>query len=368
MKRILLTLVGLSSLFCVSAQNNLGSTDDMGRIALAPLVHNEADVPTQARKMLSNKLKQIVTRNGMGSMSSDPRFVITANSQLMTKEVTATTPSFTVVEIITTLYIGDAVTGQLFSTCECELAKGLGKSLDAAYIDAYKRLNPASSQIQQFVETGKAKVVEYYNSQIDFLIAEADAKAKAQDFDGAMKVLAAVPSICKEAHAKAMTRLGEVYQTMIDQEGKWYYDQAASVWRTNKTEQSAKEACAQLVNINPQSAYSAKGNELVAEIEQHYAAIVAEQKAEKEREWQFKQQQYADQQAAEQEARQMNHELAMQQLQSPQAMPITTQMALQEVKDMCYTMPATAAYGAPTSNAPTTLGGMLLDKVASWFK
>ena len=243
MKRLFITLIGLGSLLCASAQNTLNSTDDIGRIALTPIVHDAIDVPQQARKMLSNKLKQIVTRNGLGAMATEPRFVITANSQLMAKEVTATAPSFTVVEVATTLYIGDAVTGQLFSSCECNSAKGTGKNIDAAYVAAYKSINPADPQIQKFVEEGKNKIIEFYNSQIDFIIAEADAKAKSQDFNGAMMLLASVPTVCKEAHAKAMIRLGEIYQVKIEQEGMAYYNQAAAVWKTTKSEEGASEAC-----------------------------------------------------------------------------------------------------------------------------
>lgn len=361
MKRLLLTIVGLGVLLTVAAQNTLGSTNDLGRIALSPLVHDAADVPAQARKMLSNKLKQIVTFNGMGSMATEPRFVITANSQLMTKEVTATTPSFTVVEIATTLYIGDAVTGQLFSTCECDIAKGMGKSLDKAYVEAYKRISPSSPKIQEFVEKGKNKIVEYYNSQIDFLLAEANAKAESQDFEGAMMLLASVPAVCKDAHAKAMKRLGEVYQVKIDQEGQSLYNQASAAWKSTKNESGAAEACKLLSKINPQSAHAGKANELVSEIEKHYAAIVAEQKAQKEREWQFKQQQYADKLAAEQEARQMGHELA---LKRSESMGVATQMALQEVKDVTNKVFATQA---ASSAFPSVGSANLFDKIASWF-
>jgi hypothetical protein len=372
MKRLFITLIGLGSLFCASAQNTLGSTDDVGRIALTPVVHDAANVPQQAHKMLSNKLKQIVTRNGLGSMATEPRFVITASSQLMAKEVTATTPSFTVVEVATTLYIGDAVTGQLFSSCECDLSKGMGKNLDAAYVEAYKRINPAAPQVKQFVEEGKNKIVEYYNSQIDFLLAEADAKAKSQDFEGAMMLLASVPSVCKDAHAKAMTRLGEVYQVKIEQESASYYNQAVAAWKTAKTEESALETCKLLAKINPQSSYAQKGNALVVEIEKHYAAIVAEQKALQaeerrrkieieEREWQFKQQQYSDKVAADQESRQLNHELAMKQA---DAATMATQMALNEVKELTNKVFATQAASSTVSKSASS---KLIDKIASWF-
>lgn len=373
MRRLFVTLIGLGSLFCASAQNTLGSTDDIGRIALTPIVHDAANVPPRAHSMLSNKLKQIVTRNGLGSMATEPRFVITASSQLMAKEVTATTPSFTVVEVATTLYIGDAVTGQLFSSCDCDLSKGMGKSLDAAYVEAYKRINPAAEQIKQFVEEGKNKIVEYYNSQIDFLIAEADALAKSQNFDGAMMLLASVPSVCKEAHAKAMARLGEVYQVKIDQEGAVLYNQAVAAWKTSKSEEGALEACKLLAQINPQSSYAEKGNALVAEIETHYATLVAEQKAlqeeerrrkqkQEEREWQFKQQQYADKVAAEQEARQLNHELAMKQ---SDAASVATQMALKEVKEMTNKTFASQVAGSTISKGASNT---LANKIASWFK
>ena len=70
----------------------------------------------------------------------------------------------------------------------------------------------------------------------------------------------------------------------IDQEGAVLYNQAVAAWKTSKSEEGALEACKLLAKINPQSSYAEKGNALVAEIEKHYATLVAEQKALQEEE------------------------------------------------------------------------------------
>ena len=353
MKRIVCLLLSLCSIAALQAQNDRASMDDFGRIALTPVISEGSSVPQMARQPLKTKLTQLVTKNGLSADDSNIRFVITANTDLLAKDVTATAPPMTVVEISATLYIGDAQTGQLFSTYSFDAVKGVGNNETRAYQEAVKKINMNSAAVQAFVTEGKNKIIEYYNTQIDFLLTEANAKAQAQDYDGAMLSLASVPTVCKDAHSKAMTRLGEIYQMKIDKEGAALYNQAAAAWKTSKSEDSAREACGYLAEINPLSKSADTGQKLVAEIEKHYDGLRAERKAREEREWQFKQQQYADAQAAAQEQRQFAHEEAMK---LADAHSVATQMALQEVKS---TMNTFVKHSSSSS---------ILNKITSWFE
>ena len=47
-------------------QNQLGKSDDLARISLTPIVPDELKhIPDNARKLLTNKLSNVVTRNGL---------------------------------------------------------------------------------------------------------------------------------------------------------------------------------------------------------------------------------------------------------------------------------------------------------------
>ena len=45
----------------LNAQNKLGKTDDVGRIAICPVVGSIPDMPASAERMLLNKMGQIAT-------------------------------------------------------------------------------------------------------------------------------------------------------------------------------------------------------------------------------------------------------------------------------------------------------------------
>lgn len=322
-------IVGLLSCGVLSAQNTLSATDDLGRIALTPVIIDESGVPSYARQVLSTKLKEVVTRNGISATTPSPRFVITASTTPINKEMTATAPPMIAVELMTTLYIGDALTGQLFATHRYNTVKGLGTNEQRAYLAAFKNLRATSEELDSFVAKGKQKIVEYYNSQIDFLLSEATALANQEKYDESMALLASVPNVCKEAYTKAMAQISVVYQKKIDVEGAKLYNQANAAWKANKTKSGAQEAIEHLANINPLSSSAKAGNELVKQIEAHYAELAAYRRQIAERNWNYKVQTETEQREMQREQMKLDHELAMRQSDnSVQA----GQMALEEVK------------------------------------
>jgi hypothetical protein len=87
-KYLILTVVTLWSLLTVQAQNNLGKTDDLGRISLTPVVPEQMDgMPDNARSALENKLQQIATNNGLGGFDFQGRFILTSKIVLNTKDI-----------------------------------------------------------------------------------------------------------------------------------------------------------------------------------------------------------------------------------------------------------------------------------------
>ena len=90
MKSIILSI--LIVINCnIYAQNTAGKSDDVARITLAAFVPEQIDeMPEAARSSLANKLSQIVTQNGLGGKASNERFIITANINVISKELTPT--------------------------------------------------------------------------------------------------------------------------------------------------------------------------------------------------------------------------------------------------------------------------------------
>lgn len=287
MKKITL-IIGVFLLnFVLFAQNNQGKADDAGRIALASVVSDQIEGLTlSAQSNLQNKLNRIATKNGMGGSSLNNRFIITANVVVLTKDITPTAPPMQAYTLEITLYIGDGVEGTLFSSTSVTL-KGVGKTETKAYMAALKNLKVADPKYQSFIEQGKNKIIEYYNSKCDFILKEADALVSQNEFDAAIAKLVSIPEVCKECFDKAMDKVGPIYQQQIDRQCKMDLAEAKNVWNANQDVSGASQASNYLGNIDPNSSCY---NEAL-----NFSNVIAKRIKElDQREWDFKLKQQQD--------------------------------------------------------------------------
>lgn len=260
MKKLLLIAAALLAGAAAFAQNTAGSTDDIGRISLRAMVAPNSNIPENSHKLVVNKLNQIATLNGIAGMGLNTRFIITANIITIDSEVTPTAPPMTALVLSPTLYIGDIETGNLFASVTLNNIKSAGATADKAYMSALRNLKPNSPEIQAFIEQGKTRIIEYYNSQIDFLIKQAETLAASSQFDDAICILLEVPDVCKDAYMKAMDKVGEIYQQKIDKESAQALAAAKNAWNANQSWDGAQEAAYYLNMVDPYSS-SAKAAE-----------------------------------------------------------------------------------------------------------
>lgn len=250
MKKILLSLLMIIG-YNAYSQNALGKSDDAARITLAAYVPQQIDkMPDAARSILANKLNQIVTQNGMGGAANNERFIITANVNVISKDLTATAPPMTALVLEVTLYIGDGFVGTKFSSTSISV-KGVGESETKAYISALKGISPTNSNIQSFVGNGKSKIIEYYNSKCDFIIKEAQTLVSQNNFEEAIFKLTSVPEVCKDCYDKCMDAVGPIYQKQIDRECKSKLMDANTAWNASQDSYGADTAGGILAQIDP---------------------------------------------------------------------------------------------------------------------
>jgi hypothetical protein len=235
------------------AQNTSGKSDDAARITLATFVPQQIDqMPEAARSSLANKLSQIVTQNGLGGKASNERFIITANINIISKDLTATAPPMQAYVLEVTLYIGDGIDGTKFASVSVQV-KGIGESETKAYISALKNLKTNDPQYQLFIETGKTKIIEYYNSKCDFIIKGAQTLASQNKFEEAIFKLTGVPEVCKGCYDKCMDAVEPIYLKQIEYQCKIDLSKANSVWNSNQNADGANQASQFLGKIDPRS-------------------------------------------------------------------------------------------------------------------
>ncbi len=248
-------------------QNNLGSADDLDRIAIDVLVPLQVeDIPDQAQALLENKLMEVAVKNGLGGSGPSPRFAITAKMTVLTKDITPTVPPMEAYTFQIYLYIVDVVDQIVVSTTTMS-SKGAGTNKNKAYLSGLRPINTNNAELERFMKTGKQKIIEYYNSRCDFVIAKAKALQSQNQFQAAIATLSGIPEVCKDCYMKALNEIGPIYKDYIDHDCQIFTNMAASIWASNPTAAGAADAGKVLCLIDPDSKCYPETKSLIAKME-----------------------------------------------------------------------------------------------------
>lgn len=262
MKKIITLLIITTVTFTANAQVNL---DDFGRIILNTYLPDNMALPSEAKSILVTKLNQITSNNGMGGSQANPRFIITANINIGTKDIIAGPPQMIAQNLDITFFIGDAVTNTIFANTTLSL-KGVGTNENKAYIEAFKAINPKNKEVIAFLEEGKNKIISYYNSQCDFIIKEANSLAEQFKFNEAIYKLMIVPQTCKDCYFKSEDAASLIFKNKIESDCTEKLKQAKLIWSSELNETGAMKAVNILITIIPSENCKQEISKLSAEI------------------------------------------------------------------------------------------------------
>jgi len=262
------------------AQNNLGDSDDIARVALNTYVSDQIEgLPAIAESILENRISQIASEDGVGGSSYNPRFILTPNITVLSKNFTSTAPPMIALTLNVTLYIGDGISGVKYANTSVQV-KGVGTNENKAYISALKQLKPSNKKIKDFIVKGKSRIIEYYNSRCDFILKEAQMLDSQNKFEEAIAVLTGVPEVCKDCFAKSMDAVAPIYQKYLDRECKLNLNKAKNAWNSGRDYDAATNASFYLNKIDPFSTCYSEVENLTKEIGKRIKEI-------DNREWDF---------------------------------------------------------------------------------
>jgi hypothetical protein len=251
MKRILITLITIYVCCNAFSQNMYGKADDEARLVLNTYVPEQIEgISSIARNALENKLTQIASQNGMGGGAYNPRFIITANIVVLSKEMTPTVPPMHAYTLEVNLYIGDGIAGILFSNYSTTL-KGVGNNETKAYLNAINNIKSRDPRYQNFIDNAKRKIIEYYNANCDLIITQAQGLETLHEYNAAISTLFTVPSVCKECYERCINLLGPIYKKKIDRDCEMQLAEATNAWNAGQDFNAAQRAIGFLSGIDP---------------------------------------------------------------------------------------------------------------------
>ncbi|WP_040253540.1 hypothetical protein [Psychroserpens mesophilus] len=269
----------LAILFCLASIVAIGQNNDYA-INLGAYVPDQIEnVPASAKKMLINKLGQIVTENGISDNRYNSRFIITPNIVVATKEVMPTSPVKVVLVLDVTLYIGDGVAGTLYASETFNL-KGVGTTETKAYMQALKRLKPKNEDMQAFMSRGKDKIIDYYNSNCSQIQKEAGALENSGQVEEALGLMLSIPA-SSSCFDTTKNKTKALYLKAVNRDCKIRLNEAQAIWSANQDIEAANEAARILSSVQPEA-------DCFSSVKSLFSKIEARAKELQDRDWNYK--------------------------------------------------------------------------------
>lgn len=273
-KGLFIVMMGLMSLHCLSQECD---------IPLGVVIPDQVEaLNATSESQVKNKLRHIAVRNGIGGGDGVSQFAITASVDVVDKEIMSGAPAKYIYVLNVNLFIVDLHDQKIFSSASIEV-RCAGNSQTKAYVNGIKQLNPSDKHIQAFVETGKEKMLDYYNRNYLTIIKKAQTSASLRNYEEALFYLTAVPACCV-GYDQVAEEIKTVYKQFVDQKCVENLAQAQAAWMSGFTSENAAVASIFLSEIYPDAACYGDAQALVAEIKKHMG-----------KEWDFKLKQWSDQ-------------------------------------------------------------------------
>lgn len=209
--------------------------------SLAPMAHTK----------LETKMRQMLTMNGMEGSASFSNFCIVANLTEGSKEVMSGLRPLVTVTSELELFVGNNYTGEKFASTSIML-NGAGRNESKAYTSAFGSINTGNAQIQKFLKDAKQKVSQYYETQVQNIIAQAYSFSTRREYEEALCLLISVPTCCSNYYKIEQCML-DIYQQYVDYDCAVKVNKARSIWNASQDKDGAKSAGAYLASIDPAS-------------------------------------------------------------------------------------------------------------------
>jgi len=216
MKRIILFI----TICLVSQTVNAQSTSEIGKISLSVIMpENMEGLDVSQLSKLETKIIQIVTNYGIGASGNNnsivifPKFVIYENNV-----VEGGMQNITVVKSELSLFIKQVENNVVFCSMS-KIINGSGSSKLTAMTNAISKIDINENDFKIFVETGKVKIIKYYESKCSDIILKSESLVKKQDFEQALGLLMSVPEEVA-CFSKIQNKSIEIYKAYQNQKCK----------------------------------------------------------------------------------------------------------------------------------------------------
>ena len=189
------------------------TTNDVGKIAISVVMPENVDgLDISQLSKLETKISQIVTVSGLASSGYNNNFVIYPKFAIYESNIVeGGMQNITVVTAELSLFIKQVDNNLLFSTISKPL-KGIGSSKELAISNAISKIATNDPAFKTFIETGKLKIIAYYETKCVDIIKKSDSYVKMQQYEPALGLLMSVPEEVSNCYNQIQDKAIEAYK------------------------------------------------------------------------------------------------------------------------------------------------------------
>ena len=273
MKKIILIAVMLGITLNSFSQGNSAneggpSLDDLGRIGFfTDVLTKDPDFDGRALEKVKGTLERMLLKESMGK-SVDERFGLVAVPIIYSKEKTSTTPPKYFYEFGIDIIAIDYREKTKYGVFTFDGLTGMNANSQRALMAGLKEFK-SNRGFSEFVNEIKQKIIDFYESNCDFILTDAETNAKNDNFDNALTILAGVPTVCKSCYDRAQEKSREVYLQKLERECQALVAEASSLIAAEEWESAAGV----LKKVLPGISCHAEAVALIEKVETHWCGV-----------------------------------------------------------------------------------------------
>lgn len=240
--------------------------NQVNTLTITPVVFEQSEpVPDNVKNLLKNKMMQVASKYGFASGITKHRHIMFPEIQVFSKNIVSSAPPKVMLALEITFYIADYDTKTIYAS-KIFNAKGVGNNETKAYYSAINQLNINNQGFAELMETGKQKIIHYYNNNCGLIIKQANNLADQDQYEEALSILARIPSDCADCYNRSLNASKLIYDKYDKQKCLVNLAKAKSVWYSEQNYDGALKTEQYLSQILPGSSCYQEALQLEREI------------------------------------------------------------------------------------------------------
>lgn len=305
-------------------------------------------LPDNSKNVLHNKMVAMTSVNGVGSVDASPILCIIPTFAEMNHDITATVPAKHKIKYDFNVWVANLETGEVFASAQQDLL-GIGDSEELALGNAMSAISPNDNKWQEMLKTAQDRIIEFYNTNGDRLIKEAQGYIGVNDYSKAMLILNNIPMACGEVYDHALEVKNNALDQYFQNDAEYLISKMKAYLALPRDDENgfSYDFLAVYAMVSPNSKAKAEADALYAEYVKSLDETAKKNIEKQQREWEAEQKRLdreaeirlvEAQSATQKQAEQNAHELAMYKEQMAAEVAIQGQQQLLEKykKDASY--------------------------------